>query len=78
MWGRWPSHAVSTEIRPGRAETHSILAGVMMDASILLPSSRAARAAGCWKYCCTHSTVHVHVPMLLPLVASSTTATKYM
>ena len=50
-------HAVSTEIRPRRAETHPILVGVMMDASILLPSSRAARTASCWKYCYTHSTV---------------------
>ena len=28
-----------------RAETHPILAGVMMDVAILLPSSGAARAA---------------------------------
>ena len=44
---RWPPHAVSTEIRPRRAETHPILAGVMMDAAILLPSSapRGPRAA---------------------------------
>jgi len=33
------------EIRPRRAETHPILAGVMMDEAILLPSSGAARAA---------------------------------
>ena len=33
------------EIRPRRAETHPILAGVMMDVAILLPSSGAARAA---------------------------------
>ena len=37
------------EIRPRRAETHPILAGVMMDEAILLPSpagaARAARAA---------------------------------
>ena len=33
------------EIRPRRAETHPILAGVMMDEAILLPSSSAARAA---------------------------------
>ena len=57
MWGgwperrgfraRWPSHTVSMEIRPRRAETHPILAGVMMDAAILLPSSapRGPRAA---------------------------------
>ena len=55
MWGRWPErrgfrarwppHAASTEIRPRRAETHPILAGVMMDEAILLPSSAAARAA---------------------------------
>ena len=57
MWGRWPErrgfrarwppHAVATEIRPRRAETHPILAGVMMDAAILLPSSapRGPRAA---------------------------------
>ena len=42
---RWPSHTVSMEIRPRRAETHPILAGVMMDVAILLPSSGAARAA---------------------------------
>ncbi len=56
MWGRWqerrdfrprwPPHAAFTEIRPRRAETHPILVGVMMDASILLPPSRAGRAAG--------------------------------
>ena len=55
MWGRWPErrgfrarwppHAVYLEIRPRRAETHPILAGVMMDVAILLPFSRAARAA---------------------------------
>ena len=33
------------EIRPRRAETHPILAGVMMDEAILLPSYGAARAA---------------------------------
>ena len=33
------------EIRPRRAETHPIPAGVMMDEAILLPSSGAARAA---------------------------------
>ena len=42
---RWPPHAVKLEIRPRRAETHLILAGVMMDVAILLPSSGAARAA---------------------------------
>ncbi len=40
---RWPPHAASTEIRPRRAETHPILVGVMMDASILLPLSRTGR-----------------------------------
>ena len=34
-----------TVTRPRRAETHLILAGVMMDVAILLPSSGAARAA---------------------------------
>jgi hypothetical protein len=33
------------EIRPRRAETHPILAGVMMDEAILLPSFAARRAA---------------------------------
>jgi hypothetical protein len=33
------------EIRPRRAESHPIVAGVMMDEAILLPFSRAARAA---------------------------------
>jgi hypothetical protein len=32
------------EIRPRRAETHPIVAGVMMDEAILLPSSAEGRA----------------------------------
>ena len=67
MWGRWPErrdfrarwppHAVSTEIRPRRAETHPILVGVMMGASILLPPSAAPRGPReCWKYTVLHYT----------------------
>ena len=42
LCARWPPHVASTEIRPRRAENHPILVGVVMDASILLPPSRAA------------------------------------
>ena len=63
MWGRWqerrdfrprwPPHAAFTEIRPRRAETHPILVGVVMDASILLPPSRAGRPAAAVATQCT-------------------------
>ena len=70
MWGRWPPHAVSTEIRPRRSETRPILVGVMMgarDASyapLPLLSRRVFGQIGDFRLMCVCVCVCVKAPTL--------------